>query len=324
MRKASPWITLVKGLFYGLAILALLFPFAGLVLDPGDRNHLARFLLFPIVAAVLVVTGKLIATALHALLIYIESPGQGTLSLDLEVEREVRDRFSPHSPGCDKNAIRAERREIAERPAEDPVQQDKPATEAAKRRRWRWLLLVLAYGIFWWFIYFRTHPLVFMKTHAHCIQIAALGLEGYAIQHEGRFPSHPKGYANALLLLDEECFHALTGPGYDAVPLHQAKRTGSDLPEAKCGRVYVQGLTKKSNPELALLFDKLPTPGGDHCPLPYRLWTPLGREVVFVGGDHRFVLESTWPQFARNQVELLVQEGMDRQEAERLFASNRE
>src|SRR4029077_12562628 len=166
-----------------------------------------------------------------------------------------------------------------------------------------------------------THPLVFMHTHVHCIKCAGIGLEHYADEHQGRFPLHPEGYGNALLLLHEDYFRTLTGPGYDAAPLYEAKRTGNKLPEEECGRVYIQGLTTKSNREIALLFDKLPTPGGDHCFLPFRLWAPLGREVWLAGTGHIFVRESEWPAFTKKQVELLVQECFDRQEAERLFAS---
>jgi hypothetical protein len=122
-------------------------------------------------------------------------------------------------------------------------------------------------------------------------------------------------------MMNDDSLHALTGPGYDATPLREAKETGSDLPEEECGRVYIQGLTKKINPEIAVLFDKLPTPGGDHCPLPFRLWASLGREVLYIGWGQSFVLERDWPEFTRKQVELLVQEGMERQEAERLYAS---
>lgn len=189
------------------------------------------------------------------------------------------------------------------------------------RRKCRWLLLAFPLLVVMGWVYVRTHPLVFMGTHAHCIKFAGLQLEQYAGEHEGRFPSHPKGYPNALILMDEDCFHALTGPGYDATPLREAKRMGRELDEEDCGRVYVQGLTKKSNPEIAILFDKLPTPGGDHCPLPVRLWASLGREVWLVGMGHIFVRESEWPEFANKQVGLLVQEGFDRKEVERLFAS---
>ncbi len=170
-------------------------------------------------------------------------------------------------------------------------------------------------------VYVRTHPLVFLDAHQHCIVYAGHQLLRYADEHEGRFPYQPRGYGNALLLLDESGIHTYTGPGYDAAPLIEAKRTGKDLPEEECGRVYIQGLTMKSNKEIALLFDKLPTPGGDHCHLPYRLWAPLGREVWLVGPGRIFVPESEWPAFASKQVELLVQEGFDRAEAERLFAS---
>ncbi len=157
------------------------------------------------------------------------------------------------------------------------------------QRKWRRLLLalvLLAGGVA---LYVRTHPLVFMETHAHCIKFAGLELLRYADEHQGRFPVHRNGYGGALLLLDDDCLHTLTGPGYEATPLREAKRAGRHLPEEECGRVYVQGLSRKSNPEIALLFDKLPTPGGDHCPFPARLWAPLGREVLFVSIDEKFV-----------------------------------
>ena len=190
-----------------------------------------------------------------------------------------------------------------------------------KRRRWLAVLVTLGGIAVLIVVYVLTHPLVFMAAHQHCIKFAGLQLLQYADEHEGRFPFHPDGYGNALLLLDEDCFHSLTGPGYEAQPLLEAKKTNRQLSEDECGRVYVQGLTRKSNPEIALLFDKLPTPGGDHCHLPIRLWTPLGREVWLVAGHSTFVLESEWPEFTKKQVDLLAKEGFDRDEAERLFAS---
>jgi hypothetical protein len=173
-------------------------------------------------------------------------------------------------------------------------------------------------------LYVYTHPLVFNESwfaHAHCIVIAGLSLEEYALKHDGRFPYDPKGYGNALLQLDEDTFHTLTGPGYSDAPFFEAKSSGKDLQEEECGRVYIQGLTKKSDPNIVLLFDKLPTPGGDHCHLPRRLWASLGREFWTVGAGHSFVEESDWPAFAKEQVNLLVKEGFAREEAERLYAS---
>jgi hypothetical protein len=105
------------------------------------------------------------------------------------------------------------------------------------RRKWRWLLLAVALLAAVGWVYVRTHPLVFMEAHTHCIKFAGLQLEQYASEHEGRYPSHPKGYPNALPLMDEECYHALTGPGYDPAPLGEAKRQGKELAEEDCGRV---------------------------------------------------------------------------------------
>jgi hypothetical protein len=190
-----------------------------------------------------------------------------------------------------------------------------------------WLLSALIVVALLAVIYVRSNPLVFNESlwqHAHCIKIAGLQLHGHAHDHGGKFPFHPKGYGNALLLLDPDTYFALTGPGYDAAPFHAAKLTGKDLSEEDCGRVYVQRLTTKSNSEIALLFDKLPTPGGDHCHFPNRLWARLGREVWFVSGHMEFVAESSWPEFAQKQVKLLVEEGFDREEAEGLFAAKSE
>jgi hypothetical protein len=92
------------------------------------------------------------------------------------------------------------------------------------KRRWRWLLLGLVALFFLGLAYVRTHSLVFLQAHAHCIKYAGVSLHHYADEHQGRFPAHPRSYGNALLLMDEDCFHALTGPGYDAAALRDAKR----------------------------------------------------------------------------------------------------
>jgi hypothetical protein len=73
---------------------------------------------------------------------------------------------------------------------------------------------------------------------------------------------------------------------------------GADLPEEASGRVYIQRLSTKSHSEIAILFDKLSTPGGDYCRLPYRLWPPLGREVCFEGPLRKFSDQARLPRFA--------------------------
>jgi hypothetical protein len=168
--------------------------------------------------------------------------------------------------------------------------------------------------------YVRSRPLVFgMEVHAHCIKCAGMGLTGYARSHSGKFPYSPKGYPDALLLLDPDYYCALTGPGYSPEPLIRAKRNGTPLNEEDCGRVYIQGLTTESKHRIVILFDKLPTLGGDHCGLPARIWAAPGREVCNWDGSMTFIPEAQWREFARQQVELLVEDGFDRAEVARLY-----
>jgi hypothetical protein len=171
----------------------------------------------------------------------------------------------------------------------------------------------------------KSHPLVFNESffeHGHCILAAGLGLQNYADEHGGQIPAHPNGYGDALLLLGDDLYYCFTGPGYSTKAFEEAQRTGRDLPESECGRVYVQGLTNKTKglSNIVLLFDKLPTPGGDHCHFANRCFAPLGREVLFGNGTRRFIEEAHWPAFAREQIELLVGAGIPRKEARRLYA----
>ena len=73
--------------------------------------------------------------------------------------------------------------------------------------------------------------------------------------------------------------------------------------------------------KIVILFDKLPTPGGDHCHFLTRLSAPLGREVGYADAHSEFVSEEDWPAFAQQQIGLLVAEGIGREEAESLYAS---
>jgi hypothetical protein len=158
-------------------------------------------------------------------------------------------------------------------------------------------------------IYVRAHPLVFNESffgHAHCMKSAGLGLESYAADHGGRFPFHTNGSAAALALpipggycSDSE----LSGPGYIT-------------------RVYVQGMSRADDGKIAILFDKVPTPGGDHCHLFQRMRAPLGREVYTIGGGMRFIPESKWSEFSREQIELLVGAGIPRPQAEAYYSES--
>ena len=173
-------------------------------------------------------------------------------------------------------------------------------------------------------VYFmKMDPLVFNEsfwTHAHCMKMAGLDLVEYAQEHGGRYPYHTNGYGDALLLLTNSWLPSLTGPGYDADVLEQALKTGQDVPESECGRVYVQGLSESNDPDIALLFDKIPTPGGDHCHLLRRIFAPLTREVWTIGSGMQAVGESEWPAYAKRQIELLVEAGLPREQAEMYYS----
>ena len=194
-------------------------------------------------------------------------------------------------------------------------------------RRFIRVLVAIAVALVLCAIYVRTHPLIFNKSfagHAHCIAGTGLSLLTYAEDNGGRFPFHTNGYGDALLLLTNEMagfWAGFTGPGYDGKVFAEAARSGRHIPEEACGRVYVQGLSRTNDSEIALLFDKLPTPGGDHCHGLARFRAPLVREVWIVGGGTKVIHETEWPQFARGQIQLLIKAGIPRKEAEGLYAT---
>jgi hypothetical protein len=161
-------------------------------------------------------------------------------------------------------------------------------------------------------------------THNHCMKTLDGALEQYALENGGRFPTHTNGYGDALLLLHKyQAF--LSGPGFSETVFDRAAADGTNVPEEKCGRVYVQGLSKKSNPAIAIVFDKRASPG-DHLHGFRRLWAPMGRDVLYVEShpDYGwFVEESDWEEFARKQIELLVADGMRRDVAEEFYAATR-
>ncbi len=191
-------------------------------------------------------------------------------------------------------------------------------------QRWFLTVLVVAILAILCTAYVRMHPLVFNESftgHTHCIAITIKALRMYAMDNGEQYPAHTNGYGDALLLLLTNAGFGgcLTGPGYSGKIFEAAALTNGHVPEALCGRVYVQGLSETNDPMIAVLFDKLPTPGGDHCHGFGRLTAPLGREIARLDGSTAFIPESRWPAFAREQMELLVAAGITRKESERFF-----
>lgn len=167
-------------------------------------------------------------------------------------------------------------------------------------------------------------PILF-QSHRHCIQVAGSALRLYADDHEGRYPYDTNGYGAALLTLlkgdilgGTNSFHVgpITAPGDRGSVFTNALIHNVVVPESSCTRVYVQGLSESNNPELAILFDKYPTRGGDHFRRP---WGPLQREVIFVMSGFKVIDEADWPKFAQRQIQLLIAEGFSRERAMELY-----
>lgn len=195
------------------------------------------------------------------------------------------------------------------------------------KRRFRKIGLValsavafLTVGI-WMFV--RSNPLIFNESfleHAHCMKQTTSLLQMYAHDHNGKFPSHTNGYVDALMLMESQWPLLFTGPGYDIAPVITAWKAGQDIPETELGRVYVQGLDDKDDANIAIVFDKLPTPGGDHCHGLSRLRAPLVREVGLIDGSMERILEKDWPKFSRKQIDLLVTAGIPKEKAEAYYS----
>jgi hypothetical protein len=154
-------------------------------------------------------------------------------------------------------------------------------------------------------------------AHEHCIKQAGMAFKIYSMENNGKLPYDTNGFGNALLLLvkggylgdtnGQYSIGPITGPGDDGALLRQALKTGAPIPEQKCSRIYIQGLSESNSPGLAILWDKKPTRGGDHFRKP---WGPLLHEACLLDGSMQLIPEKSWPAFVSNQVELLVKDGI--------------
>jgi hypothetical protein len=165
-------------------------------------------------------------------------------------------------------------------------------------------------------------PVYLFHAHGHCIKAAGSTLQSYAAGHFGKFPHHTNGFGDAIVLLlketeSEQCPWLFTAPGDDGHLFAECLKTGAHMPEEQCTRAYVQGLCQTNDPDIALLFDRYATRGGDHWRRP---WGPWLREVSVLGGGMRVIREDHWPEFRDRQIKLLLAAGLRRTEAEKLYA----
>jgi len=195
-----------------------------------------------------------------------------------------------------------------------------------RRRKWAiWgsLILIPTMGAaaYLGMLYFNV-----FHAHEHCIVQTGSAFQNYASDHQGKLPYSTNGFGSALLLLVQgdylgdsnraSALQLLTGPGDDGHAFGEALRTGEPVPENECSRIYFQGLSQTNNNEIAILWDKKSTPGGDHARRP---WGPLLREVCLLDGSRRVILDKDWAAFSSNQVDLLVREGIPRATAQHYY-----
>jgi len=155
-------------------------------------------------------------------------------------------------------------------------------------------------------------------AHQHCMKVTGTMFNLYASEHGGALPYHTNGFGDALVLLAEgrpQDVAFLCGPGDDGRVLSNAVVQGLHVAEEQCSRVYVQGLCKTNDPQICILFDRRSVRGGDHF---YGTGKRV-REVCLLDGSMQRVPDAKWPEFSREQVDLLVAAGFRKEEALRYY-----
>ncbi len=158
-------------------------------------------------------------------------------------------------------------------------------------------------------------------VHQHCIATAGVAFRMYSRDHYGHLPFSTNGFGNALLLLADAdstndylggTVANICGPGDDGHLYREALKNHSVLPEDKCSRVYIQGLSESNDPQICILFDRNSCRGGDHFRSP---WGRRVREICMLDGSWEAIRDEDWPEFSRKQVELLIAAGFSRTNA---------
>lgn len=160
----------------------------------------------------------------------------------------------------------------------------------------------------------------------HCIRAVSMVLGGYAAGNGGKYPISNRGWADALLELSKSEGGDSWIPYFVGVDDHgelfkRSLTDHSDIPESKCTRIYVQGLSESSNPGIAIVFDRFSTEGGDHSRGLSR--QPKLREVAFVDGSMTVIKDADWPAFEKRQRELLRLQGFPTKQIEEIYALTR-
>ena len=166
-------------------------------------------------------------------------------------------------------------------------------------------------------------------VHRHCMPQIGSAFQLYADDHFGQLPFSTNGFGNALLLLVRSdstndylggLVATLCAPDDAGHIFEEALKNNSIIPEEKCSRIYIQGLSESNNPEICILFDRNSCKGGDHGRSP---WGHLLREACLLDGSMQIIRDEDWPEFSRKQVELLVAAGFARTNALHFYPAAR-
>lgn len=196
------------------------------------------------------------------------------------------------------------------------------STPALRRPRFAIPLIVAGIVVISIIAWFMLRP----KGHQHCIKAAIFILMDYAAKHDGAYPKNDRGWGDAMLSFasspdDTDWVKFFVGVDDDGAHLIRALKSGEDVIEDQCTRIYVQGLTEKSDSSIAILFDRNSVKGGDHFRgLPGQ--QPL-REVITIDGAHRMIKDPEWSSFVARQRKLLKNEGFADSEISRYYGPER-
>jgi len=75
-------------------------------------------------------------------------------------------------------------------------------------------------------------------------------------------------------------------------------------------------LNESNDQQICILFDRNSCRGGDHFRSP---WGHRVREICMLDGSMGVIPDEKWPEFSRNQIELLVAAGFSRTNASRYY-----
>jgi hypothetical protein len=142
--------------------------------------------------------------------------------------------------------------------------------------------------------------------HDHCcIKQIGIGLSMYAEKYGGSFPAGCTTPEASLSLLYKEGF---PHPGLlkgKSVPVEVAKNileNGGLLGPDSCGWHYVEGLTERDDPRLAVMWDKVDGLGHDSQRI-----DGGGHEVLFIDRHSDRIPGDRWDGFMAQQARLLAE-----------------